>query len=240
MSSDVVAFVGGATGYVGRSVVEELRRGGARTIGHVRPDSPKVGEWRARWEAEGVEVDTTAWDDEAMAARFAELRPTHVFALLGTTARRAKGEGRTAIDAYEAIDYGLTMILVRAAEAAPSRPRVVYLSAAGLREEEPSNAYMNVRWRVEKELRERALPFTIVRPSFITGDDRDESRPAERIGAAVADGLLAVVGALGGARTRDRYASMTGRELARGIVRVALDPAKVGAIVHGDGLRTDA
>jgi hypothetical protein len=37
---------------------------------------------------------------------------------------------------------------------------------------------------------------------------------------------------------RDRYASMTGQELARGIVRVALDPDTLGATVHGDALRT--
>lgn len=236
MASDVVAFVGGATGYVGRSVVKELRSVGARTFAHVRPDSAKLAKWRGEWEAQGVQVDTTAWDDEAMTARFAELSPTHVFALLGTTARRAKGEGRSALEAYEAVDYGLTMILVRAARAAPSRPRLVYLSAAGLNKD-PKNPYMNVRWRVEEELRSHDFPFTIVRPSFITGDDRDESRPTERIGAAVADGLLALAGALGAHRTRDRYTSITGPELAQALVQTALNPQTLNKTLHTDDLR---
>ena len=31
--------------------------------------------------------------------------------LLGTTRKRAKAEGRGAVEAYEAVDYGLTMLL---------------------------------------------------------------------------------------------------------------------------------
>jgi uncharacterized protein YbjT (DUF2867 family) len=102
---------------------------------------------------------------------------------------------------------------------------------------EQSNPYMRVRWRVEKELREGDLPHTIVRPSFITGDDRAEPRKAERLAAKIGDGALAIAGALGGKRLRDRYASLTGAELAAGLVRVALDPAYEGKIVHAEDLR---
>lgn len=241
MADDVVAFVGGATGYTGRHLVEALVARGAQVHAHVRPDSSQLESVR-RHLAElggeiGAEVDTTAWDETAMAARLADLRPTHVFSLLGTTRARARDEGRSAHEAYESVDYGLTMCLLRAAAAAPSRPRFVYLSAAGVGESEPSNPYMHVRWRVEKELREGDLPYTIVRPSFITGDDRAEPRKAERIAARIGDGALAIAGALGGRRLRDRYASLTGAELAAGLVRVALDPAYEQTIVHAEELR---
>ena len=171
-----------------------------------------------------------------MKSTLRRLAPTHVFSLLGTTARRAGQEGMQASEAYRKIDYGLTALLIDAAAACEVPPRFVYLSAAGAREG-TSNAYMKARVDAEAHLRESGLPFTIVRPSFISGPDRDERRIGERVGASVADKALAVVGALGAHTLRDRYASMTGAELAARMVRVALDPACEHAIVHGEDLR---
>ena len=58
-----IAFVAGATGYTGREVVRLLSGRGVRTVAHVRPDSPRVEEWRRRFETEGAAVDVTPWDD---------------------------------------------------------------------------------------------------------------------------------------------------------------------------------
>ena len=45
----VTAFVLGATGFVGREVVRQLCvRGDARPCAHVRPDSSKLDDWRAK------------------------------------------------------------------------------------------------------------------------------------------------------------------------------------------------
>ena len=93
------------------------------------------------------------------------------------------------------------------------------------------------RVRVERALRDGDLPFTIARPSFITGPDRDEWRAGERIGAGVADAALGLAGLVGGRRFRDRYRSIDNVALARGLVRVALDPAQAGAVVEADQLR---
>ncbi len=233
---DSIAFVGGATGYTGRAVVEQLVAAGVRTVAHVRPDSRQRGEWETRWRALGAEVDATAWEPDALTTTLTELRPTLVFALLGTTRARARSEGKGAIEGYEAIDYGLTMMLRDAAVASGHRPRFVYLSAVAVKED-TTNPYMAVRVRVERALREGSLPYTIARPSFITGADRDEPRLGERIGAGVADGVLAFAGMLGGRKLRDRYASMTNVELARGLVRVALDPAFEDQIAEAEALR---
>lgn len=95
------AFIAGATGYTGRHVSERLAREGVRTIAHVRPDSPALGNWTARFFAAGAEVDSTAWSDDAMARTMARWRPDFVFALLGTTRSRTARDERATGKAAE-------------------------------------------------------------------------------------------------------------------------------------------
>lgn len=233
------AFVAGATGLTGRFVVSALRARGHRAVAHVRPDSRSLEQWRARFEAEGAEVDTTAWDEQALTDRLRALAPTHVFALLGTTQKRsraAKAAGRDpAAESYEAVDYGLTAMLRRACEASGHRPRFVYLSAMNV-QPDTKNAYYAARAKVERELHEGSLPYTIVRPSFILGD-RDERRMGETVGAAVVDGALAVLGAFGARKLRDAYRSIDGKDLAEAMVRFALDPSAENTTLTTDALR---
>jgi uncharacterized protein YbjT (DUF2867 family) len=237
-----IAFITGATGYVGREVVRELVHRGGRAVAHVRPDSSRVAEWRERFARVGAETDTTPWSAEAMAATLARLAPTHVFALLGTTrARMRQAASRTGavesyVESYETVDYGLTSLLLRASVAAGSTPRFIYLSSAGV-SGTTGNAYLAARWRAEQELRASGLPYVIARPSFITGPDREERRPLERAGAAAVDVALAVAGALGGRHVRERYRSTTAPVLARALVRLALDPAPANRVVESEGLR---
>ena len=227
------AFVAGATGYTGQAVVRALRERGVPVAAHVRPDSPRLAEWRARFAALGAEVDATPWDDAALRDTLAWRAPALVFALLGTTRARARREGTA--NPYEAVDYGLTHQLLAAVLAARLRPRFIYLSATGVGPSARGD-YLAVRWRFEEELRASGLPFVVARPSFITGADREESRPAERIAAAAADALLGVAGALGARRARDRYRSTTSDQLANALVRLALDPRATG-VVESEGLR---
>lgn len=216
------AFIAGATGYTGRHVTERLAREGVRTIAHVRPDSPALGAWTARFTAAGAAVDATAWGDE-MARTIARVRPDVIFALLGTTRSRAARDERATGKAagYEAVDYGLTALLLHATRAAGVRPRFVYLSSLGAREGS-ANPYLAVRGRFERELQESGLPYLIVRPSFISGSDRDERRITERVASIVTDALLGVVAAAGGRALRDRWATLSGATLAAGMVRLAL------------------
>jgi uncharacterized protein YbjT (DUF2867 family) len=237
-SGGVIGFVAGATGYTGREVVPALLARGIETVAHVRPDSPRLPEWRARFEALGARVDTTPWEQTAMTATLASCHPDLVFALLGTTRARAK-QARSAggrDESYEAVDYGLTLVLLRAAERAGSRPRFVYLSSAGVREDSGS-PYLAARARVEQALREGILPYTVARPSFITGPDRDEFRAGERMLSRFVDGVLAVAGWLGAQRLRARYRSTTNVALAEALVRLALDPARASTVVESEGLR---
>jgi nucleoside-diphosphate-sugar epimerase len=242
VSVEPSAFVAGATGYVGREVVRVMaQERSTATVAHVRPDSSRLAEWRDRVAAAGASVDTTEWDAAAMTETLVRLRPTMVFALLGTTrARGRQAAARGATDTYETVDYALTMLLLDAAAAAAREtgvtPRFVYLSSMGV-SAGTRNAYLAVRWRVEQALRASGLPFVVARPGFITGPDRDDRRPGERAGAAVTDALLAMAGALGARRLRERYRSTTNTALARALVRLALDPAATAAVVESEALR---
>ncbi|WP_242339692.1 SDR family oxidoreductase [Anaeromyxobacter sp. SG66] len=231
------AFVAGATGYTGREVVRALRAAGVRTVAHVRPDSASAGAWRARFAALGAEVDSTPWAGPAMAATLARVRPTLVFALLGTTRRRARAAARHGVtESYASVDYGLTRLLLDAAVASGARPRFVYLSSARVHEGTRS-AYLSARARLERDLRASGLPFVVARPAFVTGPDRDEPRPLERAAARVSDAALSVASRLGARRLAARWRSTSGAALASALVRLALDPGAEGRVVEGDGLR---
>lgn len=232
------AWVAGATGYTGQAVVAELCRLGVDVVAHVRPDSPALPQWQERFAALGATLDTAAWEPAAMAAALAAVRPLWVFALLGTTRQRAQADGVE--DApYLRVDYGLTRVLLAAAMDLPRPPRFVYLSSWGAGTV-GRGAYLDARTRMEAELRASSLPWTIARPSFVTGADRSEHRPAERIGATLADAALALLGAVGAARTRDRYRSIDATSLARGLCAAALDPADACAILDSAALRQRA
>ena len=155
---------------------------GVRTVAHVRPDSARVDEWRAafrgarcggRHDAVGRRRDGGDAVDAAADARLLAARHD---ACAATRSRRRAAQA----ESYESIDFGLTAMLIRAAVASGSKPRFVYLSSLGVREH-TSNPYLVARWRAESLLRASGLPYTIARPSFITGPGRDESRPLERV-----------------------------------------------------------
>lgn len=214
------AFVAGATGYTGQALVRELRAGGADVLAHVRPDSARLEEWRRRFGELGAQVDTTAWEELAVTDALVRIQPTHVFALLGTTRKRVQAaRARGGADSYETVDYGLTALLLRATQRAAPRSRFIYLSSVGA--SEGGNAYIRARGRVERELRESGLSWIAARPAFITGADREESRPLERIAGAAIDVFLKSFAALGIRDPYRRYASLTATQLARALAQVA-------------------
>lgn len=229
-----VAFVAGATGFVGRAVVPALVARGAKTIAHVRPDSSRIDGWKKRFAEMGASVDASAWERDALVAALRAAAVTHVFCLIGTTRGRAKSDGVTG-NIYEAIDYGLTKLLVGAAVAAGTTPRFVYLSSVGA-SPNAGSAYLKARGRAEDAVRSAGLPWVIARPSFITGEGRDDARPGERAAGAIADGVLSVAGILGAKNLRARYRSTTPDILAGALVRLALDGAP-DRIAEGDTLR---
>lgn len=225
MNKHARAFVVGATGYTGQAVVARLRALGVETYAHIRPDSPRLTCRQAGFEALGAAVDVTPWAQDAMNARLAELRPTLVFGLLGVTRSGAKREARergTARATYESVDVALTLMAARAAAVVEPAPRFVYLSSLGAGPK-TANAYLKARWMTEQAIEALGLPFTVARPCFITGADR-EGRAVEKVGGMAANALVGALGALGASRTARRYRSRTSQDLAAALVRLALDP----------------
>jgi len=234
------AFVAGATGFTGREVVRVLREKGIPTVAHIRPDSSRIEEWRERFQKMGAEIDTTAWEIKAMTETLMALKPAYVFSLLGTTRARIKQAVKQGKDLktqdYEAIDYGLTSLLLNAVLSAGIKPVFIYLSAVGVKPG-ASSPYYRARAKAEQELLQSGIPYIIARPSFIIGPDRDDKRPGELFGAKIIDGLLAFAGLLGAKKLKERYRSTSNTILANALVKLALDPEAVNKIYESEELR---
>ena len=214
----MTVFVAGATGFTGRAVVQQLCEAGVPVVAHIRPESTQLEVSRQRFEALGAQVDTTPWTDEAMAARLAELQPARVFALMGTTRRRMRAEGGS----YDAVDFGLTRMLIDAVVAAGCVERLVYLSSMWVRPG-TRNAYLRARANSEAHLMASGLGWTIARPAIITGE-RDRRRAGEHYGAKLMDGALSAAALLGGGKLRARYRSTNDQRLAAALIRLSADP----------------
>ncbi len=229
----MTAFVLGATGFVGREVVRQLCVRGAKAIAHVRPDSKQLADWQTRFSEMGATVDTTAWDAAALAATFRAARPAQIYICIGTTRSKAKLDAIEG-NIYEKVDYGLTALTVEAARASELQPRLVYLSSVGA-DRDARSAYLAWRGKAEDAVRDSGLPWVIARPSIITGE-RDESRAGEKVAGVVGDGVLAVVGLLGGRKVRDRYRSTTPDVLASALIRLGEAP-EANKLADGAELR---
>ncbi len=232
-----VFFVAGATGYTGHALVRRAQARGVDVVAHVRPDSAALREWRTRFESLGATVDSTSWDDDAMHATLDRIRPTHIFALLGTTRARARRSANADERArpYETVDYGLTALLIRAAVASEVAPRFVYLSSMGA-DARSRNAYIQVRGRIEHELRDSGLRYLVARPSFITGPDRPERRRLERIAARAVNVAVRLLGVVRMGRLGARARSIDATTLADSMIDLALDPATENRVVERDEL----
>ena len=223
-----IAFIAGATGYTGRAVVADCIAHGITTHAHVRPDSADLRGWQQRFGAMGAQVDTTPWDRLAMTQRLLAIQPTLVFALLGSTRKRAKQENIAA--PYETIDRDLTLLLVDACNALRSPPRLVYLSAMGVRD--VPNAYIQARWKVEQRLRGGHVPYVIARPGLI-GGDREEERPGEQAAHVLTSTATRVLDALGAHRWADTVRPLTGQQLAHALTKLALTPLAAPLVQAG-------
>jgi len=231
---DPSAFVAGATGYVGRALVAELVRRGVRTVAHVRADSPRLAEWTRRFEEGGAEVDASPFEGARLERTLRGLGPTHLFFVVGTT--RARGRRSGGRETYASVDLALARLFIGALRALPDPARFVYLSSLG---SGPSarGSYLRARWGVEQALRASGLPHTIARPALVSGPDRDERRLLERLGAALADPPLHLLGRLGAPGLRDRWRSTDAAELAFALARAAFAHTTAGRVLFGDELR---
>lgn len=150
-----IAFVAGATGYTGRALLAALS-----------PSAGYRGGWTARPQARraGQLQGAAVCDPRDVAALTAAVRGCDaIVQLIGTVrARFADGD-------YDAIDYGTTVALGQAAEAA-GVPRFLLLSSVGA--DSGRGSYLATKLKTERWLTSRPLEYTILRPSAIVGAGR--------------------------------------------------------------------
>jgi len=214
----------GATGYVGGNVVAATLRAGHDVVAHVRPGSASGDRAAANLVASGAQVIRLPWTAEAWYRHLESETPDRLFLLLGTTAARTKAAAAAGAGeaSQKTVDLGLTMLAIDAARTASPTTGLVYLSALGA--SASGNEYLRVRAAIEAVLSAGPNPFTVVRPSIITGPDRDEERIGERVGAVAFDALCSLLRVVGDRRRAARWASITGPELADILVRLAGQP----------------
>lgn len=231
------ALVFGATGYTGNAVVKRWATLGP-VVAHVRPDSKHLTKHVANFQECGARVAQVPWEQDAISELVADTAPSVVFSLLGTTRARAKTELAESdrSDPYAAVDERLTLQVLRAVVGKAPSALFVYLSALGV-SENSQNSYLAARFRVERELTDSGLRYLIARPAFVTGRDRAEFRMGERAIAVATDGILDALArtGVGGLKSlRNKFASLTGDELARALVSLAQAPLREREVFPDD------
>ncbi len=147
-----VAVVG-ATGFVGRHVVQHLADSGHRVIAISRRGTRRDA-WTERVEARAADVDTGAGLESALTGADAVV---HLVAIARETGGRR----------FEETNVRGTGRVVIAAEHAGVR-RIVHLSAMGV-VDDPRLAFLHSKWRGEQLVRESALEWVVLRPSLLFG-----------------------------------------------------------------------
>lgn len=240
MKKTITAFVAGATGYTGREVIRLLCEKGVKAVAHIRPASPHLEKYQKKFKEMGAVVDTTPWQAEEIRWTLKQHQPDIVFSLLGTTKARMRALAKKGFDAkqasYENVDLRLTLLLLQAAEQCPKKPLFVYLSSLGV-SERAWNQYLKVRFVAEEKIRESLLDYIIVRPSIITGIDRDDYRFFEYNSARVIDKVLDWGKNYGGQKLWQRYHSTTNTNLAAALIYLSLDPKNHNQIFESQQLR---
>jgi uncharacterized protein YbjT (DUF2867 family) len=102
-----------------------------------------------------------------------------VFVAVGTTQKKVKGDK----EAYRKVDYDLPVKAARFCKETGC-PQLLIVSSVGANSKS-NNFYLALKGEVEKTIKESGIPSTSVfRPSMLLGN-REESRPAERVGQVI-------------------------------------------------------
>jgi uncharacterized protein YbjT (DUF2867 family) len=191
------ALVAGATGLVGGLVVEHLRSSSdvSRVVVLVRRSSGL-----ARGKVEEAIVDFRKLDEKAFEG------VDDAYLCLGTTIKKAGSQA-----AFYEVDHDYTLAVAKPAKRAGAT-RCALVSAIGA-SPDAGNFYNRVKGETDRDV--EAIGFddlVIVRPSFLLGE-RNESRPGERIGAAMTRALgFALVGGL------SKFRAIDARHVARAMI----------------------
>jgi uncharacterized protein YbjT (DUF2867 family) len=215
------AFVAGATGFTGRALaLQDASRFGVDVTLQVRDRARAASILGSDPRLLEIALDDAVALTEALTGQDA------VVQLIGTV--RAKFDAKTS---YESVDYGTTVALVDAARRARV-PHVVLLSSIGAGT--GLGAYLSWKKRTEHVVINSGIPYTILRPSYLAGDDVMTDR-------APATALSAFLGGMSDNPLGAPFALVRPISI-QGLARIILDvvrtgpPKNGGVILRGTGL----
>ena len=201
------AAIAGASGLTGHHVLNRLLDDGGfdPVVALLRKPLPRG---HPRLLESVVEFDTlSSVSPVAVAA---------AFCCLGTTIRKAGSK-----DAFRAVDHGHVLAFARWARQNGARHFLFVSSVAAALDSR--NFYLRVKAETERDLEGLGFEWLdIFQPSFLLGA-RGESRPGERLGQAVAQGIqFALTGSL------ERYRGIAASAVAGAMVARAKTPGDPG------------
>ncbi len=152
----------GATGFVGRHIVEELLREGY-TVGCIVRDVAKL----ERFFGDRVQAYKTDLEDKTSLKKvFEEFEPEALVHLVGILV-----EDKRRKQTFMRVHYLYSKNLYEVAREYGRLKRVVHMSALGTHRDAPS-MYHRTKFMAEEELKRSGLDYTIIRPSIILGPEQ--------------------------------------------------------------------
>ena len=203
MSDQTRVVLVGATGLVGRAVMDEAAH---------RPDIHLVAVARREVPLpKGARMEMLLSDTEHWVDAIAAGRPRTVIIALGTTIKAVGGDKT----AFRAVDHDLVLECAAAAKAAGAHQLIVVSSVGA--EFSSKNFYLSVKGEVEDKLAKLHFDrLDIIRPGLLRGHREGPFRPVERL-AMIFSPLLDLL-MIGGWR---KYRSVRDSDLARVILGLA-------------------
>ncbi|PJZ56490.1 oxidoreductase [Leptospira barantonii] len=204
--AEKVALVAGATGLIGKYLLEELKSSGnySKVYALVRKPGSVQG------------ADEIVSDYDTLSASSIPKGITDVFCSLGTTISKAGSQ-----ENFKKVDYEYVLKIAKLTKEKGARS---FLVVTALGADVKSFVFYNrVKGEVERDLEGIGFPFLgIFRPSLLEGE-REEARTGEAVGQFFAKIINPFL--LGGTR---KYRSIHGRTVAKAMISIAQkEPAGV-------------
>lgn len=199
MAAKRIAAIAGATGLVGRHLIDLLLDSPSYAEVHaIGRRAPAIAHEKLRVTASDLlSIPLLPVVDDA-------------FCCLGTTIKKAGSQA-----AFRAVDFDMVLNFAKAAKQAGAK-RFLVVSALGANAKS-SVFYNRVKGEMEQALRELDFKLlTVLRPSLLMGE-RAEARMGERVGIAVFSALAPLM--IGPAR---KVRPITAAAVARGMVETAV------------------
>ena len=202
--------IAGGSGLVGKQAAENLVRAGfAVHLVSRRPShalAPDIEEHVA---------PTADWP-----AIVARLKPDVAISGLGTTIRTAGSR-----EAFRAVDHDLVLAFAKASHDAGARHFITISSVGAM--PASSNFYLKTKAEMEQGLRNIGFQrLDIMRPSLLTGGQRDDRRPGETLGIWLSPFVdILMVGPM------QKFASTPSGKVAKAIANLA-KPGDDGVFIH--------